>query len=282
MPTTAKKLEFHPFAAYFPLMGKDALNELAADIAVKGLLDKIWLYEGKILDGRNRYIACLQADVDPRFEEYKGRDALGFSCSKNLPRRHLSESQRAMIAAHIATARKGGQASRMAGSDHSPATTVKAAAKKMKVGATTVKAAKAVQAKGVPELVKAVEDGTLTVGAAAEVAKLPKAEQTEVVTGTPDEVKKKAAEARPAQTRPMPHETKTGRNKPPARGLGGEAFTFALIEKHYGALVRATYGMADAYKAKDSKSHDTANEKLEDLIKHLKAWYNRLQKKDAE
>jgi ParB-like chromosome segregation protein Spo0J len=58
----------HPFAEIFPLLGEEALRELAGDVAERKLIDPIVLYQDKILDGRCRYRACLMAGVEPRFE----------------------------------------------------------------------------------------------------------------------------------------------------------------------------------------------------------------------
>ena len=61
------------------------------------------LADGKILDGRNRYIACQNANVEPIFEQYAGEDPIGFVISKNVKRRHLTVSERAAAAARVVT-----------------------------------------------------------------------------------------------------------------------------------------------------------------------------------
>ena len=89
--------EFHPLSDIFPMMSGEEFEALVEDIKRNGLLEPIWLYEGKILDGRNRYKACLEAGVEPKFAEYKGDSPLAFIVSKNIKRRHLTATQRAVI-----------------------------------------------------------------------------------------------------------------------------------------------------------------------------------------
>jgi len=90
-------LEFHETAAIFPLLPETELLELAADIAANGLVEPIVLYDGKILDGRNRYLACIEAKVEPHYEAWRGDDPLAYVVSKNLKRRHLSKEQQKAI-----------------------------------------------------------------------------------------------------------------------------------------------------------------------------------------
>lgn len=91
--------EIHPAAELFPLIGDDALGDLADDIKLHGLLEPCWLNrDGVLLDGRNRIRACQIAGVKPRFREYDGTDEVGFIVSLNLRRRHLNEDERAFLA----------------------------------------------------------------------------------------------------------------------------------------------------------------------------------------
>lgn len=89
----------HPAAEVFPMLPEPELRELADDIKARGLLEPITVYEGKILDGRNRYRACEIAGVEPRFVEWDGTGGspVLWVISKNLKRRHLNESQRAAV-----------------------------------------------------------------------------------------------------------------------------------------------------------------------------------------
>ena len=97
-----KKLEFHPLASIFPLMEGAPFEELVADIKeAHGVREKVWLYEGKILDGRNRFRASEVAGVDCPTQNYEGDNPLGFVISMNIKRRHLSPGQLAFVALEI-------------------------------------------------------------------------------------------------------------------------------------------------------------------------------------
>jgi hypothetical protein len=92
----------HPYADLFPLMNEAALKELPASISKDGLQDPITTFEGKVLDGRNRQLACSNAKVKPVYRRYTGDDPLGFVMRSNLHHRHLTVNQRSMIAAKMA------------------------------------------------------------------------------------------------------------------------------------------------------------------------------------
>ncbi len=72
MSIRPKRITYHPACLLFPKLGKDELDELADDIKTHGLRNPIVLYQGKVLDGRNRLAACEIAGVKPTFVEWSG------------------------------------------------------------------------------------------------------------------------------------------------------------------------------------------------------------------
>jgi ParB-like chromosome segregation protein Spo0J len=166
--------EFHSLADIFPMVEGADFAELVADIREHGLHEPILVYEGKILDGRNRYRACLTAGIEPTFTAYTGDDPVSYVISLNLRRRHLDESQRAMVAAKLAILKLGDN-------QHSEGPSIEEASRLLKVGHASVERAKTVQRAGAPELVSAVERGAISVSAAADVATLPAQQQREIV-----------------------------------------------------------------------------------------------------
>ena len=136
-------MEYHEIANIFPLMEGTELTELSADIKKNGLIDPIWLYENKILDGRNRYRACQEVGVEPRFQSYPGNDPLQYVISLNLHRRHLNESQRAVVAARLANMQVGDN--QYSGSANMPTLSQSQAAKMLNVSERMVRTVKAIE-----------------------------------------------------------------------------------------------------------------------------------------
>jgi ParB-like chromosome segregation protein Spo0J len=163
-------LEVHPAANVFPLLSKSKLIELAEEIGgPRGLIEPIELYRGQILDGRNRYLACRIANVEPRFKDYTGDDPWGHSMSKNLVRRHLCDGWRAIQAARWANVNGWGEreedyASLRSGEKE---VTQAEAAQFWHVSLRLVSSAARVLKSGDAELISKVERGTLTASAAA-------------------------------------------------------------------------------------------------------------------
>jgi ParB-like chromosome segregation protein Spo0J len=173
------EFQFHPLADLFPLLEGREFDDLVADIKVNGLREPITLLGGRILDGRNRYRACHKAGVEVRHRDFHRDDAAAFVVSMNLHRRHLNESQRAMVALKIASLKRGGDwRSEEAKSANLRLDTSRAeAAKVLNVSERSIDSAAAVAKKGVPELVQAVEQGKVRLSRATKIAELPPAKQ---------------------------------------------------------------------------------------------------------
>jgi ParB-like chromosome segregation protein Spo0J len=91
----------HPIADVWPMMDEAKLAELADDIRKNGQLVPVWLYEGKILDGRNRWAACKIAGFEPKTKEYTGDEPTAFAVSLNDRRRHMNKGALAAVAAEL-------------------------------------------------------------------------------------------------------------------------------------------------------------------------------------
>ncbi len=91
-------MEFHRLANIFPMMRENKFQNLKADIGANGLIEPIVLFEGEILDGRNRYNACVELGIAPEVESYTGDDPYGYVLSMNIDRRHMGSGQAACSA----------------------------------------------------------------------------------------------------------------------------------------------------------------------------------------
>lgn len=175
--------EIHPAAEYFgfPMLSGDDLDLLVANIKEYGQLEPLVILDGKILDGRNRYIACKKLGTTPRTELYTGmQDPYDFVWSKNFHRRHLTGSQKALAAAKRATLTRddfrGNQYQKVDRLPSSLSKTNAQVAAEAKVARSEVIAARRVMRES-PEATKAVADGKISIKAAEQVVKLPKEQQ---------------------------------------------------------------------------------------------------------
>jgi ParB-like chromosome segregation protein Spo0J len=217
------ELDCHPVSSLFPAMTEEEYGQLKEDIREHGQHEPIRTHGGKIIDGRHRYRACRELGIEPRVEEWPGVGSLvAYVLSLNLRRRHLSASQRAMIAAgakdlfeeearqrqlagkkqDLPINGEGGQSGEAAAQ----------AAELLNVGPATVYKAQTVLKKGAPALQDAVTQGRLSVSAAAELADLPHEEQVATVGQGGKGAREKAKEVR--QHRKA--------KKSPAREAGGK------------------------------------------------------------
>jgi DNA-binding transcriptional regulator YdaS (Cro superfamily) len=117
---------------------------------------------------------------------------VSFVVSLNLHRRHLSESQRAMVAARIANLAHGQRADLV---DTAIAVSQEQAAEQLNVSVDSVQRARRVREQGVPELATMVESGAVAVSTAAVIAEVEPEEQREVIAAADEkEIVKRANE----------------------------------------------------------------------------------------
>lgn len=207
-------MHHHEVCDIFPMMGDDEFKGLVEDLAKHGLREPIWTHDGKVIDGRNRLRACKILGIEPVIREWDGNGSLvAFVVSLNLHRRHLSEGQRAMVAAKIKPMFEEEAKARQAHGQTAPGRTLVAnlpplpdkgksrdkAAQSVNVSPRSVESASKVLKNGTPDLVKAVESGEVGVSVADAVSELPKGEQVAVVAGGGPAIKAKAKQVKKAR-----------------------------------------------------------------------------------
>ena len=167
--------KYHKLANIFPLMQGTEFEALKSDIKEHGLVEPIWLDKnGLIIDGRNRHRACLEIGIEPKFKTYEGADILNFAISMNLQRRHLNETQRAIIASRIANMQVGGTGSNqyISKSANLPNSISQAeAAKKLNISERMIRTVKAIESTA-PELIERMESGKMTANEAQKELRL--------------------------------------------------------------------------------------------------------------
>jgi ParB-like chromosome segregation protein Spo0J len=102
-------IEIHPYAKIMPRMTTEEFNDLYNDIEKMGQVEPGVIYQDMILDGSNRYAVTQKLGIDFQYVEFRGDDkaALNFVISKNVIRRHLTQSQKAAVGAEMANLKNG-------------------------------------------------------------------------------------------------------------------------------------------------------------------------------
>jgi hypothetical protein len=147
---------------------------LRESIRDNGQREPITLYRGLILDGRNRQRTCDELGIKIATRTFRGTDseALAYMLDLNVNRRHLSESQRAMIAKRLETLKQG-----RPGKDANLHVSRDDAARLLNVSPRSIASAGTVLKRAEPEIVAAVERGVMAVSTAAYIAAKPREQQ---------------------------------------------------------------------------------------------------------
>ena len=241
----------HPLSAAFPAMPESEIQELADSIKKKGLKHAIALYQGMVLDGWHRYLACEIAGVSPRFYDYNGSDPVGEARALNLHRRHiLNAGQRALIEVRLSEWAPTGKPPK--GATIAPLATVAEMAEKADTGTRVVQQAKRVEEGGTSEVKAAALSGEIQIAKAAAVAKKPKREQAKAL--------KEAKEKKP----------KLPKKPSAAKPAGDVEKRLAKLQADYDELKENRDELADELKTCDSIRTGKAAKEMAALKEHLK------------
>lgn len=183
-------MEFHPMCLIFPQADERTLEEMADDILKNGLNDPIVRHEGKILDGRNRYLACLKAGVEPTYADYRGDEPLEYVVTKNLHRRHMNPSQLSMAAQKVYQLLQENE-----NIPPEEKQTQKEIAEQFNVSPRNVRNAARVADVAAPEVVEQIKGGNLSVNAAVAALEQAKANAGISVTKKMTPAEKEALQA---------------------------------------------------------------------------------------
>jgi ParB-like chromosome segregation protein Spo0J len=258
---------WHEFASLFPMMDGKALADLTEDIRAHGVREPVVFFEGKVLDGRNRYMAARGLGLEyPRAEFEGDRDAaLAFVISTNLHRRHLTDSQRAMVANRMAQLPKGRpvEAADDKSADLRVFPTQAEAAAALNTSERLVQVARAVERDAAPEIVAMVEAGAVTLNAAAEAAKLPVEEQIEAAAAGPEAVKEVAKRSRAGSI---------GTRAAPIAERGDDLYQtpdeaiqcLMMLERFSGTVWEPAVGPGAIARAMHAKGHDIVASDIRD------------------
>jgi ParB-like chromosome segregation protein Spo0J len=182
-------MDFHDAANIFPL-DDDSIPALADDIRQNKQQIAIELMDGKVLDGRRRWLACIQAGVKPLTREVNVADPIAYVLSLNLHRRHLTPTQLSMVGGRATELRDrlaaDADARKKSGKkDHKEnlpsGQTRDQIGKAVGVSGKSIDHASKVLRDGTPKLIAAVEGDKIAVSTAAKVALMPAQQQDEFV-----------------------------------------------------------------------------------------------------
>lgn len=260
-PKNWKELRRHEFSAIFGDMSDVESHMIESDMAENGWRGRpILIYEGQVADGWHQLNGAIKNKLLPIFEEFRGTpdEAFAECYRRNAVRRHYDTSQRAMIAAKIATRGKGPKSEKFPKSENLP--TQQNVASTLSVSDKSVREAKKVVANGTPALQQAVVNGTVSVSDAAKVASEPPKVQNQAVK---DVANGKAPTATKAAQAASPKPKKNGT----------PAYDDRIIDGLIGKLTRALDDRAGAL-GKCSE-HTNCIAAMNSLVQRWQQWQSK-------
>jgi ParB-like chromosome segregation protein Spo0J len=204
------EIKIHPACDLFPPMPEEDFQELKANIAEHGVRDFVTFWKGQLVDGRHRVRAMQELGIDVMChssELYDDDDPFSFAISVNLKRRHLTTSQRAMIASKLATLLHGTNRfeEKVDARIQASTTTQEKAAQALNVGRTSIQEARKIERDAAPEVTAAVHAGTVTLNAAANLVKAePDKQKQAAIVARGKQAVKEVVTAKKAEEQPKP------------------------------------------------------------------------------
>lgn len=219
------------FQSLLPAGSESERTELVANIRSDGRFTDpiiVWLNHGIVVDGQTRFDIWLNElersdDISPEIIEkpFASKDEVkAWMIRRQNGRRNWSQSQRARMAAELATLRNGRhsvQALQNCGAS------VAAAAEEMHVSPRLVQSAKNVKEKGSKPLDDAVKNGHVKVTDADHIVDLPKSEQTKAVHAVQNGKAKTVTEAAKPKSAKKPKKPPTEVEREPGDETESEA-----------------------------------------------------------
>jgi ParB-like chromosome segregation protein Spo0J len=171
-----KKYERHELSALDGDMSEDDFKMLIDSIDINGVLEPVMFWEGKILDGWHRYLACQELKIASfRKMEYEGNDPSGYVFAKSL-RKSKTTLERASLIVGLQTweTKRGRPSLSLKGLDgklgFKTQLTIQEQAAAAGVSPTTLKNVKNIK-DGIPELEEAVKAKKISIQDAGKIGR---------------------------------------------------------------------------------------------------------------
>jgi hypothetical protein len=297
-----KQLERHPLSAEYADLTPAGREQMRAGLREHGIIGdrRITLYEGKVLDGWQLYQACVDEDIEPKFQELpEGVDPVVFVEIQNDRRRHEDMDtimRRAQARCQrVVAARQEGQSLRaIARQEEVSESQVRADLKAAtaqgcavgppdgKVTGLDGKVRPAAQPKLIPEVAQMGLSPKFTPPLEA----LPRGKQQDFVRLVNGGMSVRAALKSVENLRQPGDDTEQIKSEKAAEKakpkIGAEKFDWKEFHGHFRALMRMPDRVGDAYdpKCKNTPQADALRKKLDDWEKGFKVWFRDIAKQE--
>lgn len=281
-----KEYKIHPYCAAFPDMEGEEFESLRRSLKDNGQQDDCLVWGDWLIDGKNRERALKANKQQIRYAKWTptlgqpddiDNELRSFVLAKNMDRRHMDASQRAMVAAKLVSQKhhKKADENNDCANLHKVGMTQESAAESLNVSRRSVATATIVVEKAAPEIVHAVETGEVTVSDAAKVAGLPKPAQKAALKKVENGEAKTLTQA--AGVKPEPKLSTVLRN-----GKMTAAFDCEPILKSFGAVARSIDEAARLSNLNNSPEHKRCIAKLSNAREEFDAFAKLISKVGAK